>query len=479
MFGWRKRKDGFEWREYVRTTILVRRRNRRERIGEAGKAAVEGLKAAGQRGAAAGAEGAKAVGRGAVVVGQQGAMKGAARAKAMGRGAIHYGQRGAIMGISGAKVAGGKLRDWLPVAGAHLQSFGAKLLAGLAYTWAVLRSIGGLIADYSAPLLAPVGRVLRQPSIRAPLIVAGSVALLGGVIRAFVNGFERDTWIALLIGVGILGSLLLARWAEGVPGWLTSAGDRLRGRFADAGRKPAVQVALAVAVLAIIVGGTVVTWRSSTGNPAAARRETRQAVASGDLAGRGTAVSGDTLRVGSTTVRLSGIEAPEPDQTCSDADGREWSCGQTAKQALSRILRNGRVSCDVSGSSDGHGTGDCNLGGLDIAAELVRGGYVFATSGLFASYGSLENEARSAKAGIWAGEAARPSDYRAQKWEEAKREAPDGCPIKGNVRGGRRIYVVPWSRGYERVKVSLSRGERWFCSESEAREAGFKPYEQS
>ena len=35
MFGWRKRNDGFEWREYVRTTILVRRRNRRERVGEA------------------------------------------------------------------------------------------------------------------------------------------------------------------------------------------------------------------------------------------------------------------------------------------------------------------------------------------------------------------------------------------------------------------------------------------------------------
>ncbi len=32
---------------------------------------------------------------------------------------------------------------------------------------------------------------------------------------------------------------------------------------------------------------------------------------------------------------------------------------------------------------------------------------------------------------------------------------------------------------YERVKVSRNRGERWFCSESEAQEAGFKPSEQS
>ena len=35
MLGWRKRNDGFEWREYVRTTILVRRKHRRERVGEA------------------------------------------------------------------------------------------------------------------------------------------------------------------------------------------------------------------------------------------------------------------------------------------------------------------------------------------------------------------------------------------------------------------------------------------------------------
>jgi hypothetical protein len=43
MFGWRKRNDGFEWREYVRTTILVRRRNRRDRVGEVAKDAVHNI----------------------------------------------------------------------------------------------------------------------------------------------------------------------------------------------------------------------------------------------------------------------------------------------------------------------------------------------------------------------------------------------------------------------------------------------------
>ncbi|HWK32123.1 MAG TPA: hypothetical protein VNR51_00395, partial [Hyphomicrobium sp.] len=101
MFRWRRRNDGFEWREYVRTTILVRRKQRRDRIGEAGKAAVRNVKEAGQRGAAAGAEKAMAVGRAAANAGQHGAMMGAAGARAVGKGAANVGQRSAMMGAAG------------------------------------------------------------------------------------------------------------------------------------------------------------------------------------------------------------------------------------------------------------------------------------------------------------------------------------------------------------------------------------------
>ena len=103
---------------------------------------------------------------------------------------------------------------------------------------------------------------------------------------------------------------------------------------------------------------------------------------------------------------------------------------------------------------------------------------VFAEGGLFASYTSIEREARAAKTGIWAaGEPERPSEFRAKVWEEAKRRAPDGCPIKGQVAGSARTYVLPWSPDYERVRVQRARGERWFCSEPEAAAAGFKARE--
>lgn len=494
MLGWRKRNDGFEWREYVRTTILVRRKQRRDRIGDAGRVAVDNLKAAGQRGAAAGAEGAKAVGRGAVHLGQQGAMMGAAGAKVVGDGVLHLGKEGAKLSAAGAKLGAArakagaeKLREAIPVAGSYLQRFGAWLFYALAYAWAVLRTLGGIVSDYLGPPLAPVARVLRQPGVRMAVLIAGAVALTGGIIRAFANGFETDTWIALLIGIGLLGALGSAHASSGLPqrisAPLTSLGQKGRASFEAAASKPYMQKGLAVFVIALLVGGAFFALKGEATAPATSRQargEVRQSSSSSaDVEGRGTALAGDTLRVGSTTVRLNGIEAPLRDQTCRGASGQDSACGEAARQALARLLRSGRVACNVSAATDSYSTGDCHIDDRDVAAELVRGGYVFATHGLFAAYSGIEREARDSKAGIWAGEAERPSDYRETRWQEAKRASPDGCPIKGSVRGGRRLYLVPWARGYDQARVTPSRGERWFCSESEAQNAGFKSAEQS
>ncbi len=124
--------------------------------------------------------------------------------------------------------------------------------------------------------------------------------------------------------------------------------------------------------------------------------------------------------------------------------------------------------------------GQCALGDSDIGAELVRQGYVFAHGGLLARYASQEREARATKAGMWAaGDAERPTAYRAKLWEEAKRRAPEGCPIKGQVAGAARTYVLPWSPDYDRARVQKTRGERWFCSEQEAEAAGFKAAQRS
>jgi endonuclease YncB( thermonuclease family) len=200
------------------------------------------------------------------------------------------------------------------------------------------------------------------------------------------------------------------------------------------------------------------------------------------LQGRAYATGADSLRVGSSMVRLTGLEAPEREQRCGKGSkgSKAWRCGAAAAEALSRLVDGRTVSCTTSGSDDaGRVLGRCTVGDKDVGAELVRQGHVFADGSIIGRYSFQEREARNAKAGLWSGDAERPAAYRAKLWDEAKRRAPDGCPIKGQVAGAARVYVLPWSPDYERLRVQTTRGERWFCSEQEALAAGFKAAQRS
>jgi hypothetical protein len=50
------------------------------------------------------------------------------------------------------------------------------------------------------------------------------------------------------------------------------------------------------------------------------------------------------------------------------------------------------------------------------------------------------------------------------------------CNIKGNVsiNSGERIYHLPGQEHYDETIISTDYGERWFCSEDEARAAGWR-----
>ena len=54
--------------------------------------------------------------------------------------------------------------------------------------------------------------------------------------------------------------------------------------------------------------------------------------------------------------------------------------------------------------------------------------------------------------------------------------ARGSCNIKGNVSvsSGERIYHVPGQRYYGETIIRSEYGERWFCSEQEARQAGWR-----
>lgn len=51
-----------------------------------------------------------------------------------------------------------------------------------------------------------------------------------------------------------------------------------------------------------------------------------------------------------------------------------------------------------------------------------------------------------------------------------------GCPIKGNIskNTGERIYHVPGQEYYAVTRINWLEGERWFCSEADARASGWR-----
>lgn len=55
-------------------------------------------------------------------------------------------------------------------------------------------------------------------------------------------------------------------------------------------------------------------------------------------------------------------------------------------------------------------------------------------------------------------------------------QAWPSCKIKGNIsiNTGARIYHVPGQKHYNQTRIRTEYGERWFCSETEAQQAGWK-----
>src|SRR5688572_26271190 len=51
-----------------------------------------------------------------------------------------------------------------------------------------------------------------------------------------------------------------------------------------------------------------------------------------------------------------------------------------------------------------------------------------------------------------------------------------GCGVKGNIspNTGERIYHVPGQSYYSQTRVNWLKGERWFCSEDAAEQAGWR-----
>jgi endonuclease YncB( thermonuclease family) len=123
-------------------------------------------------------------------------------------------------------------------------------------------------------------------------------------------------------------------------------------------------------------------------------------------------VDGDTLRLGDRTLRLAKIDAPERGQPCTDANGAWFDCGAAAAEALSRLINGRSVVCSVGGRDRfGRGLGVCRAGTVELNAALVSAGWALAYND-DPEMLPLEQEARRAARGLWAGGFTRPDEWR-------------------------------------------------------------------
>jgi endonuclease YncB( thermonuclease family) len=202
------------------------------------------------------------------------------------------------------------------------------------------------------------------------------------------------------------------------------------------------------------------------------------------IAGRPKFIDGDSFEIDGTSVRLFGVDAPEGRQDCT-RDNRPWRCGDAAAAELRRLVGGGTISCrqqDID--SYGRIVARCSSSGTsDLAAAMARAGMAVAYRRYSNDYVDEEREAKAARRGIWASEFTPPDEWRRNEGGPQTRDerAPSAtprrgsCNIKGNInREGERIYHTTDSRSYGETEIDEAGGERWFCTEAEARREGWR-----
>jgi len=199
-------------------------------------------------------------------------------------------------------------------------------------------------------------------------------------------------------------------------------------------------------------------------------------------------VDGDTIEVRidgvEYTVRYIGVDTPE-----TVHPSRPVGCFGPEASAFNKQLVQGQtvgLEQDISETDQfGRLLRYVYLGSEMVNSTLVREGYAQVSTfppdvkyqDLFLD---LQREARDNGRGLWGATCASPT---AAPIGGSGVDCPDGAEfsvdgsasIKGNINAeGVRIYHVPGQQYYDRTVINEASSERWFCTEAEALDAGWR-----
>jgi len=189
-------------------------------------------------------------------------------------------------------------------------------------------------------------------------------------------------------------------------------------------------------------------------------------------------VDGDTIDIADDVrIRLLGIDAPERGE-CGYAESRAFLTQLVAGKPI-------RIEKDITGADQyDRLLRYVYLPSAAAAADdvlvndaLLRAGHA-RTLGIAPDnryrdlFATAQEQAKQASRGIWG--ACDVLDEESASQSDSQPTDP-ACIIKGIVsaKSFGRNYFYPGCPNYNRIKIDLSKGEGYFCTEAEAREAGF------
>lgn len=202
-------------------------------------------------------------------------------------------------------------------------------------------------------------------------------------------------------------------------------------------------------------------------------------------------VDGDTFSVTidgkAETVRVIGIDTPETVQPNTPVE----CFGIEASNKAKSLLQNQTVELTFDDSQGERDKYDRLLvyailsDGSDFGEVMIRGGfareYTYASAyGNQTRYKAAQDEATNAKVGLWAEDACTSGVVTEQSKDEVMPPTVSNvttkeCSIKGNISSsGEKIYHTPGQQHYTDTVIDAGKGERWFCSENEAIDAGWR-----
>lgn len=170
------------------------------------------------------------------------------------------------------------------------------------------------------------------------------------------------------------------------------------------------------------IGLAVVLLVTAGASPALAQRGGTANYPNTRMVGEAVALEGDLLTVAGTPVRLMGIDAPDPGQTCQNRYGSRFDCFRIATAVLGAMVKDSEVDCTVAERDrNGRFIGECRVRGVNLGAAMVSRGWAFAYRSLTSAYQKSEAYAQSKRLGLWSGIVEKPWQWRSRKLREEAR----------------------------------------------------------